>query len=130
MVKGQLTVQRKRGNPIILRELLSRIVSCVNQFKDVGDIITQYDPGHAALPWAAVRFILQAAVSEQQIYDGMLEGLEHVADVIARYAWVETLYLHASSKMRLQLQGSIVKLYVAVLKFLAKARRYYSKHTY
>ena len=123
-------IQRKRGKPIVLREVLAKIVSCVNKFKEVGDIITQYDPAHAALPWAAVRLILQAAVSEQQIYDSMLEGLEHVADVIARYAWVETLYLHASSKMRLQLQDSIVKLYIAILEFLAKARRYYSKHTY
>ena len=30
--------------------------------------------------------------------------------------------------MRLQLQDNIVKLYIAVLEFLAKARRYYSKN--
>ena len=129
-VKAQLKIQRKQGKPIVLRDVLAKIVTCVSKFKEVGDVITQYDPGHAALPWAAVRLVLQAAVGEQQIYDSMLEGLEHVADVTARYAWVETLYLHASSKMRLQLQDSIVKLYAAVLDFLAKARRHYSRHTY
>lgn len=27
----------------------------------IGDTIVQYDPGHAALPWAAVRFVLQVS---------------------------------------------------------------------
>ena len=31
----------------------------MNKFKEVGDIAVQYDPGHAALPWAAIRFFLQ-----------------------------------------------------------------------
>ncbi len=129
-VRAQLVIRRKHDKPIVLREVLAKIVNCVNKFKEVGDIITQYDPGHAALPWAAVRLLLQAAASEQQIYNSMMEGLEHVADVIARYAWIETLYLHASSKMRKQLQGAILGLYLAVLEFLAKARCYYSKRTY
>lgn len=35
----------------------------MNKFKDVGDAIMQYDPGHAALPWAGIRMILQASSS-------------------------------------------------------------------
>lgn len=35
------------------------IVSWLNKFKEVGDTIVQYDPGHAALPWALFRLILQ-----------------------------------------------------------------------
>lgn len=31
----------------------------VNKFKEVVDVAIQYDPVHAALPWAAVRFLLQ-----------------------------------------------------------------------
>ena len=59
----------------------------------------------------------------------MLEGLEHVSDLIARFAWVETLYLHASTPKRVQLQKALVGLYVKVLKFLAHPRRYYAQHT-
>ena len=127
MIKSQLVIRRSHGKPIVLRDVFAKVVSCIDKFKGVGDTVTQYDPGHAALPWAAVRFVLQAAVNEQKIYEGMIEGVEQVADVIARYAWIETLYLHASSRMRTQLQNAITKLYVTVLKFLSKARRYYAK---
>ena len=44
---------------IVLRDLFSKIVVWVNLFKQIGDIAVQYDPQHAALPWAGVRFILQ-----------------------------------------------------------------------
>ena len=129
-INAQLVIRRRQEKPIVLREILAKIVNYINKFKEVGDIITQYDPAHAALPWAAVRLVLQVAVSEQQVYISMIDGSEHVSDVIARYAWIETLYLHASSKMRTQLQDAILKLYIGVLGFLAQARRYYSKRTY
>ncbi|KAL6713255.1 hypothetical protein ACLMJK_008720 [Lecanora helva] len=128
-IKSQLVIHRSHGKPIVLREVFAKVVNCIDKFKSVGDTVTQYDPAHAALPWAAVRFVLQAAVSEQKIHEGMIEGVAQAADVIARYAWVETLYLHASSKMRTQLESAITRLYVAVLKFLTKARRHYAKNT-
>ena len=60
----------------------------------------------------------------------MLDGLEYVADLIAQFAFVETLYLSASTAKRVNLQDALVKLYVAILTYLVKARRYYAKHTY
>jgi hypothetical protein len=42
---------------------MEKIIFWIDRFKDVGDNAVQYDPGHAALPWAAIRFILQAAVN-------------------------------------------------------------------
>ena len=60
----------------------------------------------------------------------MLEGLEHVADLIARYTWVETLYLHASITKRVNLRDALVRLYIAILTYLVKARHYYAKHTH
>jgi hypothetical protein len=50
----------KKGNKeIIIRDKLEKLVVWVNKFKEVGDAAVQYDPGHASLPWAVVRFILQ-----------------------------------------------------------------------
>lgn len=126
-VKSRREIRRKSGKPLILRDLYAKIVTCINKFKAIGDIVVQYDPAHAALPWAAVRFVLQAAVSEQELYTSMLEGLEYVSEVITRSAWMETLYLSASSILRKPLQAELVKLYVVVLQFLGKARRHYSK---
>jgi hypothetical protein len=50
----------KKGNKeIIIRDKLEKVVVWVNKFKEVGDVAVQYEPGHASLPWAGVRFILQ-----------------------------------------------------------------------
>ena len=46
-------------NALVLRDVFANIASLVEKFIAVGDIAVQYDPGHAALPWAAVRFLLQ-----------------------------------------------------------------------
>ena len=51
--------KKSNGEVIILRDLLEKVMVWVNKFKEVVDVAIQYDPVHAALPWAAVRFLLQ-----------------------------------------------------------------------
>lgn len=51
--------RKRNGEILILRDLLEKVVVWVNKFKEVGDVAVQYDSAHAALPWAAVRFLLQ-----------------------------------------------------------------------
>ena len=52
----------KRGDESVpLRDLFGNIIKCINKFKEVGDTLVQYDPAHAAIPWAAVRFVLQVS---------------------------------------------------------------------
>lgn len=48
-----------RGRQIILRDVAEKIVFCINKFKEVGDVTVNFDPVHAALPWAGIRFLLQ-----------------------------------------------------------------------
>lgn len=50
---------KRNGKVIPLRDIFGSMVSWINKFRAVGDIAVQYDPAHAALPWAAVRFVLQ-----------------------------------------------------------------------
>lgn len=52
---------KKGDNEVIIRDKLEKVVVWVNKFKEIGDQATQYDPGHAAIPWAGVRFILQVS---------------------------------------------------------------------
>lgn len=49
---------------VVLRDLFSKIVTWIDRFKEFGDIVVQYDPAHAALPWAGVRFLLQVLTSK------------------------------------------------------------------
>ena len=54
------TVERGRErNAIVLRDVFTKIATWVEKFVECGDCAVQYDPGHAALPWAAVRFLLK-----------------------------------------------------------------------
>jgi hypothetical protein len=55
-------LKRKNGATVNVRDIFAKIARWVKQFKDIGDIAMQYDPVHAALPWAAVRFLLQVGI--------------------------------------------------------------------
>ena len=57
------------GRPIIVRDVLSRTIIWINKFKEIGDIVVQFDPVHAALPWAGVRLLLE--VSGESLFDHM-----------------------------------------------------------
>ena len=61
----------------------------------------------------------------------MVEGVEHVSNLITRYAIIEKLYLrtNATEAADDQLKQAIVKLYSAVLEYLSKAARYYNRNT-
>jgi len=58
--KKQWRIPRGHGKEtVVLRDIFAKIATWVQKFVQIGDTIMQYDPGHAALPWAAVRFLLQ-----------------------------------------------------------------------
>ncbi|KAL9125157.1 MAG: hypothetical protein Q9217_005596, partial [Psora testacea] len=59
----------------------------------------------------------------------MTTGMEEVCGTITRYAIFESHYLLESSVVKAQLVEAIVKLYVAVLKYLIAANRYCNKRT-
>jgi hypothetical protein len=63
----------------------------------------------------------------------MIDGVEHVSNLVVRYTILETLYLETLkvTKPALcnQLEGSVVKLYATILSYLSNARRYYVKNT-
>jgi len=45
------------------RRFVEKTVSVLNKFVSVGDVVINFDPVHAALPWAAVRFVLVVSSS-------------------------------------------------------------------
>lgn len=51
------------GETVILRDVFGKIVTWIDRFKEIGDIVVQYDPVHTALPWAGVRFLLMVGLS-------------------------------------------------------------------
>jgi hypothetical protein len=136
------------GKVVIIRDVLDKVISWIQKFKDIGDIVVQYDPSHAALPWSGIRFLLQVrsvdcneiyahqfkiAVNDSQTFGSMCEGVESISNVVPRCAIVELRYLGRNvaltSTVENQLQTSLVRLYSTVLTFLSQARQYYSQNT-
>ena len=136
---------RFRGKEIIVRDVAYKLLTWVDKFKAVGDIAIQYDPAHAALPWAGVRFLLQVclrtpfflsgdtsnarqiAVNQKEGMEAVLVGLEQVVIPLVRCAIYEKLYLSSALSITEQLKFFLKELYLAILKFLAYARRYLEK---
>jgi hypothetical protein len=56
---------RFMGKDIIMRDVAGKIIFWLNKFKEVGDIAVNFDPTHASLPWAGVRFLLQVLTPPQ-----------------------------------------------------------------
>ena len=120
--KGVLwKIKLREGEVVVLQDVGMKILRWVDKFKQIGDIIVQYDPGHAALPWAGFRFLLQVCLSKQENVDMVLVGLEKTACLIDRCTVYVLLYANVDSVASKNLEKSILRLYTAILKFLAKA---------
>ncbi|MCJ1397809.1 hypothetical protein MMC11_001005 [Xylographa trunciseda] len=115
------------GRRILLRDVTEKIIIWIQKFKEIGDIAINFDPVHAALPWAGVRFLLQIAIGESQQMGGLLIGAEKVASLINRCSVYELLYLNGevSTKTEKNLERALVALHVTILRFLAVANRLY-----
>ncbi|KAK2667987.1 NWD NACHT-NTPase, N-terminal [Fusarium oxysporum f. sp. vasinfectum] len=130
--------RRKDGATVSVRDVLTKIVKWVEHFVVIGDTVVQYDPGHAALPWAGVRFLLQIMIGDFQAYKFMLESIESLSELLCYYACVEDILLQFSkapkngpsaSDATQKLRDALVQLYVNVLTYLARARKYFQTYT-
>ena len=54
--KKRWSYTKSNGQKVVIWEMLEKTLRWVHKFKEIGDVVVQYDPGHAALPWAVVRF--------------------------------------------------------------------------
>lgn len=61
--RGRWKIRGMHGKDIIIRDVCAKIAACVRTFADVMDVAVSFDPVHAALPWAGVRFVLQVSPS-------------------------------------------------------------------
>lgn len=71
----------------------------------------------------------QITINDVERYGSMMEGIEVVAGIIARFSEVEKNDLTGRSNLKTQLENGLIKLYAAVLKYLAEARHYYNSST-
>ncbi|KZL84343.1 hypothetical protein CI238_11683 [Colletotrichum incanum] len=124
-VNKRWKVTMPNGEVVVLRDKMEKLIHWVDRFKQVGDIAVQYDPTVAALPWAGVRFILQAAVNDVEVFEATALGIETVARLIARHARTELMFTRGPPEVVSQLDLVLLELYTEILRFLAKAVAYF-----
>ncbi|KAI8650762.1 NACHT domain-containing protein [Fusarium keratoplasticum] len=129
LVDKSWSFKRKDGEVVFVRDLLAKAAKWVNHFKAVGDTVVQYDPVHAALPWAGVRFLLNVAIGDLDTYNSLLERTVDIAETICRNALVESLLKDSQSQTAKELNRALVKLYASILAYLAKAKSYYEQNS-
>ena len=56
---------------MILRDVFEKISLYIKKFAEIIDIVVQYDPVHAALPWAGVRLLLTVSKSSLHSSDSV-----------------------------------------------------------
>lgn len=121
-MRKRWTLKDSAGRKIIVRDVLDKIAHWINKFKEIGDVAVQYDPTHASLPWAGVRFLLQVSISDLQTFTAVAEGLETISRLTARYAIFETVYLPPPWQSPTSAQSKLCEalvVYSACLKYLA-----------
>ncbi|KAJ6021158.1 ankyrin repeat-containing domain protein [Penicillium herquei] len=116
------------GKELVIRDVCAKIAAYVKKFTEVVDIAVQYDPVHAALPWAGVRLLLQLAFASFEAFGAIVEGLEKATRLIARSGILEALmarYDKTITDVKKNLEQELVNLYSTVLGFLCKAKKHH-----
>lgn len=117
------------GQRYSLSDIYSNTISWLNKFKDIGDVATQYDPVHAALPWAATRLILHFVIAYKESTDEAMVIVEKTSRIIHQCTIYEQICVQegGSTKISDQIRDLLIVLYVLVLKALAQVGRFFHK---
>ncbi|OAP55758.1 hypothetical protein AYL99_09910 [Fonsecaea erecta] len=117
-----------RGHTVVLREKADNIVKWLDRFKQVGDIVSNVDPVHVGLPWAGIRLLLEAAISEQGQMEALVLGLEMTLYLSNRLeVYMNYITAIPPSQARANFESCLVEFHALVLRFLAQAIRIYQK---
>jgi hypothetical protein len=100
----------------------SSALGWLHKLKEIGDIITSYDPMHLALPWAGVRFILQCTLAYQENMMLAMESMEQTARVVHRCQIYELLYPQEPA-----LESVLVDVYISLLVLHVRVGRFLSQ---
>ncbi|KAL8823663.1 MAG: hypothetical protein Q9191_005655 [Dirinaria sp. TL-2023a] len=119
-----------KGRTVVMKEKADKVVGWLNRFAAVGDIVANVDPVHVGLPWAGIRLMLEAAVSEANQMTSLLVGCETALYMANRLkAYFEFLHQLPMTLTRANFEMAVIELYARILGFLAHAIRIYQTST-
>ncbi|KAI0399226.1 hypothetical protein F4802DRAFT_611032 [Xylaria palmicola] len=107
------------NHPIYIRDVLEKFSVWVKKLIVIGDIAIQYDPVHAALPWAAMRFIMQTSINDIEAFGEIMVSLENLASIVSQCHVIEAVYLDERKHKTTELSNHITESYlVETIKYL------------
>ncbi|RBR08303.1 hypothetical protein FVER53590_13197 [Fusarium verticillioides] len=123
------------------RNYFDKIIHWLDKVKGIGDVVSSFDPVHAALPWAAFRFALQAVLAEKEQAESILELLASTPHFVFSGRVLEMVYTKESMhigeaqddiKLSQQcvenLQEELIKFYSSLFSALQYCYMISSKH--
>ncbi|KAH7176368.1 hypothetical protein EDB81DRAFT_875186 [Dactylonectria macrodidyma] len=118
------------------RRIFRKIVEFLKKYIAVGDIASSFDPTQAALPWAALRFILQSIISAQEQSESLLNLVENIPRLIYIGHAFESAYNPKTlsiddplnKKCLDDLNNHLVKLYKAIFDAVVYCGKLLRKH--
>ncbi|KAH8594471.1 hypothetical protein B0O99DRAFT_687700 [Bisporella sp. PMI_857] len=129
-IAKQWTCRNFKGQRVYVKEIFEKVALWLDKVKGVGDIVSSFDPVHAALPWAGARFLITLATSDIKHHGAMMESVEVIIDVMSRYALIEQIYCQRYvTEAEKKVRSSIVAVYSAILSFLYKVFEYFGFNT-
>jgi hypothetical protein len=128
-MRKRWSFRNAKGDTVILRDVMERLIVWVDRFKAVGDIAVGADQGLMSLPWAAVRFLLECASSDVKAFGAVAESLEVIGRIVATYREYEGLYLDGVVTMTAEVEAALIRLYQEILEFLGYALQYFGEST-
>lgn len=130
-IRKRWKVKLPGGKIIIIRDVVEKIAQWVKMYAPVGDVAVNFNPSTAALPWAAVRFILQVAINETEVHGSIMSELETISRLISTSREFERIHLQrASSPLKQDIEDAITRLYADILNYLAMTMKYFDTNSF
>ncbi|KAF5254878.1 hypothetical protein FANTH_374 [Fusarium anthophilum] len=107
LIKRLTTEMKRFGTHKKLAEAMEKIVPHLNRFAVVGDIAVSTNPNPAALPWAAVRFLLLNLAAGEEIRGKVIEGVAEITLLVFECTVYHELYLASPASTDLPIHTNL-----------------------
>ncbi|TXB95921.1 hypothetical protein FocTR4_00016446 [Fusarium oxysporum f. sp. cubense] len=107
-----------------LAEAMERIVPHLNRFAVVGDIAVSTNPNPAALPWAAVRFLLLNLTAGEEIRGKVVEGIAEITVQVFECSVYHELYLASPASTDLPINTTLRQTIIDALSHCVRFLRF------
>lgn len=125
----QWSYQNSSGDKIFVRDHFNKLLTNLNKYTAVGDLIVQPLPSVVSLAWGGFKLLLHAATADMENTALAMDSMDALARVLAHCGIYERLYTAEGLDAASGLEDSLVALYVLVLRYLCYLKKHLGRNT-